>query len=76
MKLSISAVEVPSAINKAISGRVLDVSNVFNSILFGLEQVINSKKHEEFIVPPSELNVPFLILSSSFAYSYIFAFSL
>ena len=42
MKLSISAVEVPSAIDKAISGRVLDVSNVFNSILFGLEQVINS----------------------------------
>ena len=76
MKLSISAVEVPSAINKAISGRVLDVSNVFNSILFGLEQVINSYKHEEFIVSPSELTVPFLTLSSSFAYSYIYAFFL
>ena len=70
MKLSIPVID------KEISGRVLDESNVFNSILFGLEQVINSQKHKEFIVCPSELMVPFLSLSSSFAYSYIYAFFL
>ena len=72
MKFFILAVAVPSGKDVAISGKVLGKQMFFSCISFGLEQVCNSQKHEEFIECLRGLSMSFLTLFPSFAYLFDF----